>query len=161
TLWWECENGLLTPAESVSIQVPTAAIMTAINSWPAHGNISEGQDYWLAPFFDRNADGNYDPADGDYPVIKGCCASYMIQNDRMGTHTPSASFPIGLEIHYMFYHYRTWDYLNNATFVEVAIRNTSVYDYTDFIYGIRVEPSIGTFNDNRFGCDSTTNMMYF
>jgi hypothetical protein len=159
--WWECENGLLAPADCANVQVPTTATLALIYDWPAHGNVANGEDYWQAPFYDYDQDGNYNPSQGDYPIIKGCCATYMIQNDDRGLHTQSNSEPIGLEIHTMFYHYKTWDFLNDATFVEVTVKNTSENDYTDFQYGIRVDPSLGNYLDNNAGSDSTTNMMYF
>ena len=38
----------------------------AIKDWPAHSN-DPNQAHYLAPFFDANGDGKYDPDDGDYP----------------------------------------------------------------------------------------------
>ncbi|PKP47693.1 MAG: T9SS C-terminal target domain-containing protein [Bacteroidetes bacterium HGW-Bacteroidetes-11] len=46
---------------------PGYQIPKSIMEWPAHGDISKKQSYYLAPFFDRSGDGNYDPEDGDYP----------------------------------------------------------------------------------------------
>lgn len=160
-MWWECENGIANPADCMNIIPPPDATLALLLSWPAHGNVSNGEDYWQAPFWDYNSDGFYNPSFGDHPLIKGCCATYMIQNDDRGIHTQSNSEPIGLEIHTMFYHYKTWDYLNDATFVEVTVKNTSENDYTDFQYGMRVNPGLGNLQDNCAGSDSTTNMMYF
>ena len=42
-------------------------IPSSILNWPAHGDPSKGMSYYLAPFYDRNKDGHYDPAAGDYP----------------------------------------------------------------------------------------------
>jgi len=42
-------------------------IPRSIAEWPAHGDLSKGQSYYLAPFYDNNHDGKYNPADGDYP----------------------------------------------------------------------------------------------
>ncbi len=42
-------------------------IPRSILDWPAHGDISKGQNYYLAPFYDYNHDGKYNPYDGDYP----------------------------------------------------------------------------------------------
>ncbi|MFA4851746.1 MAG: hypothetical protein WC599_04430 [Bacteroidales bacterium] len=39
----------------------------SITDWPAHGDPSKKQSYYLAPFFDRNNDGTYGWEDGDYP----------------------------------------------------------------------------------------------
>lgn len=53
-----------------------------IANWPAHGDVSKGQAYYLAPFVDNNNDGDYNPLDGDYPKIKGQQAIYYIYNDN-------------------------------------------------------------------------------
>ena len=42
-------------------------IPASIANWPAHGDPSRGMSYYLAPFYDRNKDGHYDPQQGDYP----------------------------------------------------------------------------------------------
>ena len=47
----------------------------SIRDWPAHPyDLSAGQSYYLAPFFDYDEDGEYNPANGDYPY-------YDIDND--------------------------------------------------------------------------------
>lgn len=35
--------------------------------YPAHGDISKGQSFYIAPFKDADGDGLYDPTQGDYP----------------------------------------------------------------------------------------------
>ena len=44
-------------------------IPQSIKDWPAHPfeNSPAGQDEFLAPFFDLNGNGEYEPEDGDYP----------------------------------------------------------------------------------------------
>ncbi len=54
--WWNAQ------AEYPNYQIPKT-----IADWPAHGDPSKGQAYYLAPFFDSNGDGDYHPEDGDYP----------------------------------------------------------------------------------------------
>ena len=40
----------------------------SIRNWPAHPmDLSAGQSYYLAPFFDYDGDGDYNPENGDYP----------------------------------------------------------------------------------------------
>jgi hypothetical protein len=46
---------------------PDYTIPRSILEWPAHGDISKNQSYYLAPFWDQDGDGNYDPYQGDYP----------------------------------------------------------------------------------------------
>ena len=57
-------------------------IPTNIANWPAHGDPARGMSYYLAPFFDRDEDGNYDPTQGDYPY-------YDITNELCHTQTPT------------------------------------------------------------------------
>ena len=46
---------------------PDYVIPTEILNWPAHGDVSKGQSYFLAPFYDLDGDGEYNPTMGDYP----------------------------------------------------------------------------------------------
>src|ERR1039457_1209407 len=57
--------------------IPIPTILT----WPGNGKQGSGQAEKLAPFYDRNNDGIYDPSDGDYPLIRGDQALYFIFND--------------------------------------------------------------------------------
>lgn len=70
-------------ASNPDYQVPTSII-----NYPAHGDESKGQSYYLAPFYDNNINGDpngiYDPlGDGDYPY-------YDLSNELCGTRTPTA-----------------------------------------------------------------------
>ncbi|SVE38763.1 uncharacterized protein METZ01_LOCUS491617, partial [marine metagenome] len=72
-------------------------------SWPAHGDVAKGQAADLAPYHDHNSDGNYDPYDGDYPLIKGDMTIYFLRNDDRGPHMGSEGNKMGIEIHGMAY----------------------------------------------------------
>lgn len=160
-LWWACDYGLLTPAECQSVNPPSFEIMAKIYSWPAHGNVTLGQAYFLAPYFDYNFDGQYKPEDGDYPLIKGCCATYMIQNDAAQSHSYTNTDSLGIEIHTMFYQYETLDYLNDVTFVDIKAINRSTNDYTEFSHSIVVDADLGNYSDDYYGCDSLNDCMFF
>jgi hypothetical protein len=54
--WWDNKE-----------EFPNYSITKDILDWPAHGDRSKGQAYYLAPFFDTDGDGVYDPKAGDYP----------------------------------------------------------------------------------------------
>ena len=54
--WWDNK------ADYPNYQIPKS-----ITNWPAKGDRALGQAYYLAPFYDRNGDGVYDPKQGDYP----------------------------------------------------------------------------------------------
>jgi len=63
-------------------EFPGYSIPESILNWPAHGDESKGQSYYLAPFYDVDGDGNYDPRQGDYPY-------YDITNELCRTLTPT------------------------------------------------------------------------
>jgi len=160
-LWWECENGVTTTWYAGVFQ-PSSEILNSIYNWPAHGDVSLGQEYYLAPFYDRDSDGTYDPiVSGDYPLIKGCCATYMIQNDAGNIHTLSGTDPIGIEMHYLFYHFGANSLLYNTTFVDVMAINKSQTDYVDFKHSFFVDADLGSPFDDYIGSDSVNNMLYF
>lgn len=57
-------------------------IPSEIENWPAHGDVSQNQSYYLAPFYDNNGDGEYNPEDGDYPY-------YDLNNELCHTEIPT------------------------------------------------------------------------
>lgn len=124
-----------------------------ILSWPAHGD--EGFAENLAPFVDVNGDGRYNPADGDYPDIRGDQCLYYIYNDTFNTHTESGGKKIGIEIHGMAYAYSAPenDALNNTIFFNYKFFNRSSENYHDVFVGIFDDFDIGYGWDDFVGCD--------
>jgi hypothetical protein len=57
--WWNSTNK--------SEEYPDYVIPDEILDWPAHGDEALNQSFYLAPFYDANMDGVYDPYSGDYP----------------------------------------------------------------------------------------------
>ena len=160
-LWWECVNGLGNPGCSTVMQ-PSSDVLNSIYDWPGNGNPVIGQATQLAPFFDKNGDGVYDPiGSGDYPLIKGCCATYMIQNDVGNIHTYTGTDPIGIEMHYLFYQFGANTDLYNTTFVDVMVINRSTVSYPEFALSFMADADLGSSFDDYFGSDSTTNTMIF
>lgn len=130
--------------------------------WPAHGNISLGQNFYLAPFFDDNSDGVYNPFDGDHPLIKGDQAIFFILNDDRNIHAGSGGKKIKTEIQVMAYEYNCHDSaLWNTLFLNYKIinRSTNIYDSTYF--GLFVDSDIGGFLDDFSGCDVQRGSFYF
>ncbi|MEX2484507.1 MAG: T9SS type A sorting domain-containing protein [Brumimicrobium sp.] len=132
---------------------------SSIADWPAHGEVNIGLDYYLAPFVDVNDNGVYDPKMGDYPKIRGDFATYMILNDKADVHQSGGS-PLGIECHFMFYQYKSTDFLNNTTFVNIKVINRSTKDFPEFKVACFVDPDIGDSQDDFAGCDTTSNVMY-
>lgn len=136
---------------------PSYVIPSSIATWPAHGYVY-GSDYftYLAPFVDVDADNTYNPSSGDYPLIKGDMATYIIYND-FTIHKLSGGQTSGLEIHQMAYAFGCTSSaaLNNTIFVEYKIINRTANTYPDFYFGMWSDIDIGDPNNEFIECDVT------
>lgn len=141
-----------------------------IANWPAHGDTTIGNTGWpgatggmlgyLAPFVDVNNNGVYDPANGDYPCIKGDQATYTIMNDRGGLHTASYGDPVGIEVHCMFYQFSTVPGLENITFVDVEVVNMGTQTLYDTRAAFFVDGDLGNYQDDYVGTDVSRKLIY-
>lgn len=153
-------SGALIQDHIENFNQPGYVIPQSIMAWPAHGDVSENESYYLAPFVDADGDGIYHPENGDYPCIKGDFAIYMILNDRGGVHE-SGGDPLGLEVHYMFYQYATGDELDMTTFVDVDIYNRGTQLFSEFITSFVVDGDLGGWSDDYIGTDIDRNLVYY
>ncbi|MGE5424094.1 MAG: hypothetical protein ACM3N9_01950 [Syntrophothermus sp.] len=65
---------------------PDYVIPRSILEWPAKGDRSQGQAYYLAPFFDKDGDGVYNPSQGDYPYYdfaNKLCPRYLKPGEKI------------------------------------------------------------------------------
>lgn len=131
--------------------------VAAISDWPGNGDVSMGVADQLAPYVDLNADGVYDPLDGDYPEFPGDQVVYVIQNDESYLPQPNN---LGVELHLMFYQFNDNGYLSETTFLNVQAFNRSTTNYYDFKLSIYADFDIGNPTDDYFGSSVTNNMMY-
>lgn len=135
--------------------------MEVINNWPAYG--PEGQP--LAPYYDVNADGFYDPSSGDVPDFditgtRGCDAQlygdqclFWVFNDKGNVHTETGGASIGLEIQAQAFAFATNDELNNATFYKYKIINKSSFRLDSTFFGVWDDADLGWYKDDYVGCD--------
>ena len=139
---------------------PNYKIPEDILTWPAHGE--DGLAANMAPFIDVNGDGHYNPADGDYPDIKGDQCLFFIFNDNFGPHTETLGAPIGLEVHGMVYGFNAPEdeALNNTIFYHYELINRSANDYHNTYLGLWTDWDIGYRNDDYVGCDVQRNSCY-
>lgn len=101
-----------------------------ILAWPGQGNPESFDangfdlpDQPLAPFYDRNSNGLYEPMLGDYPNVPGDQAIWWVFNDEGGGHTHDVTngFTMRVEVHALAY----------ASAAEsVILANTTFYDFT-------------------------------
>jgi hypothetical protein len=165
-------NGTNTQEE----QYPDYEIPLSILEWPAHGDPALGQDYYLAPFYDRDGDGNYNPANGDYPwydinkeldcsvdrtvTLYGDQTIWWVMNDKGNIHTESGSEPLGMEIRCQAFAFATNDEINNMTFYNYELVNRSTQTLYETYFGVFIDDALGNPNDDYVGCDVSRGLAY-
>jgi hypothetical protein len=147
--------------------------------WPAHGDVSKGQSYNLAPYFDYNNSGDYDPENGDYPgydlkAVIDCKAKrredaiplfgdqniWWVFNDKGNTHTESGGQPIGMEIRAQAFEFATNDEVNNMSFYNYVLINQGTQTLTNTYFGQWVDVDLGGADDDYVGCDVQRGLGY-
>ena len=119
--------------------------------WPAHGDTTIGEAYYLAPFYDYDNDGHYNPYNGDYPEIKGDQAIYFIYNDGFSNYSIS---PMITEVHGMAYAFQCQDSaLQNTIFVDYRVINRSQNTFDSTYFGMWTDTDIGNPMDDYVQCD--------
>ena len=135
-------------------------IPEVILNWPANGNVSNGEAADLAPYQDFNNNNIYDPANGDYPSIRGDVAIYTIFNDAREVHGATGAASLGAEIHCMVYSFSGTTNINNTVFVNYNVFNRSSEDYHDFYLGSWFDFDLGYAADDFVGSDPNRNLFY-
>lgn len=130
-------------------------INPVIASWPGNGNPAIGQAALLAPFYDLNNNGVYEPAGGDYPQIKGDQCIFFIINDSRRSHAESGGKKLGIEIHGMAYAYdcNLDSALMYTTFLHYDIYNRSANTYHYTYFGTFTDSDLGYSWDDYVGSD--------
>lgn len=129
----------------------------SIMNWPGKGNplFPELPDQDLAPFYDQNNDGIYNPMEGDYPIVGNDIGNmipiemmYAVYNDGFAT----SSVPAGVEFHTIMYAVACDDVpiLNKSIFTRHRIIKKE-YDATDFRVGLWTDFDLGCVNDDAIG----------
>ncbi len=143
---------------------PTYVIPNSILDWPASGSPFVGADRDLAPFFDFNEDGRYDPYDGDYPdynitgtnkeaALFGDQTLWWVFNDKGNIHTEFEATPVGIEIHAQAFGFAADNEVNDMTFYNYKIINRSTLPLNNTYFGQWVDPDLGNYLDDYVGCD--------
>ncbi len=146
-------------------------VSNSILGWPALGNphFFEVHSFELpnnssplAPFVDTNANGIYDPMQGDYPNTKLADQAYWwVFNDNGGPHTESGGDPLGFEFQMMAYAYNSADpAINDATYYDLKMINKSGENLTDVYASIWLDPDLGCSEDDYIGCIPEENIGY-
>lgn len=158
-----------TPEALRETEYPNYSIPSSILNWPAHGDVSKFQDLYLAPFYDANGDGVYNPTDGDYPwydlkkevdcrtsrqiTLYGDYNYWWIFNDKGDIHTESGGEPIGMEIRGQAFAFSTSNEINNMTFYNYELINRSTQTLTNTYFAFYTDPDLGCAYNDYVGCD--------
>lgn len=137
-------------------------IPASLRGWPGRGNplFPDVQGFslpntnqFLAPFFDRDGDGIYDPRQGDYPDVKGDEATWWVYNDNGNIHSQSNGAPLKMEIQATAFAYTGGvGYLNNTTFYEYRLIYRGTAPVDSFFLGLWIDPDLGCYSDDYVGC---------
>jgi hypothetical protein len=157
----------------------TYSIPSYFYEYPAIGNTAAGQDLYLAPFYDYDQDGFYNPQNGDYPwydflreincaerrredivPLFGDQTYYWIFNDKGNAHTESQGQPIGMEIRAQAFAFTSNDEVNNMTFYNYVLINQGSQTLTETYFGSWVDPDLGNAQDDYVGCDVQRGLGY-
>jgi hypothetical protein len=150
----------VTSVEIENFKKNPSSITTNIENWPGKNNpkLAITKDLDLAPFVDSDADGNYDPSKGDYPLIKGDEAMFWVFNDLGNRHTETNAEPLGVEIQVMAYVFKANNAVNNATFYDYKVINKGGRNLSDFRLALFTDFDLGNPHDDYVGCDTNKQM---
>lgn len=177
-LWWECKSGLNTEG-CEDVEEPSNSELNSIYNWPAHGDVSKGQDYFLAPFYDRDGDGNYNPDNGDHPwyddilgrddiecgidrrvSLYGDITYWWVFNDKGNIHTETNGDPIGMEIRAQAFAFATNDEINRMTFYNYELINRGTQTLFNTYFAQYLDADVGNYADDFAGCDVSRGLGY-
>jgi hypothetical protein len=104
-----------------------------ITRWPGNGDVSLGQAAQLAPYYDWDGNGMYDPMAGDFPLIRGDQTVFTLVNDDRDLHLNTGGKKLGVEIQTAYYAYDKPNdsALKYTTFADQRIINRSQHAYHD------------------------------
>jgi hypothetical protein len=176
-LYFDCQGD---PNCDMATNFPNGYTIPAyFNNYPAHGNIAQGQDYYIAPFYDRDNDGTYNPAVGDYPYydlnkeidckgrtskdivpLYGDQTYYWVFNDKGNIHSESGGQAIGMEIRAQAFAFSTNDEINNMTFYNYVLINQGSQTLQETYFGTWIDCDIGGHVDDYVGCDVQRGLGY-
>jgi len=169
----DAANGTSTQADLF----PDYEVPNMIKDWPAHGDLSLGQDFYLAPFFDRDEDGVYDWQNGDYPwhdinKTKDCASDrrvslygdlnyWWVMNDKGNIHSETGADPIGMEIRAQAFSFASNDEINNMTFYNYELINRGTQTLYETYFGCFTDGALGDPFDDYVGCDVNRGLAYY
>jgi len=144
----------------------TANTPQSILTWPGKGNTYAAGNGGaalvvstdMAPFKDLNANGVYEPLNGEYPDFHGEQALWWLFSDNGPTHTQTQGQPLKTEIRVLAYAYKRGNPIDNVVYYDYTIVNRSAENYTDFRLALWSDVDLGYYLDDYVGFDSVRRM---
>lgn len=154
--YFACVND---PGCDLAVEYPNGYTAPAsILAWPAM-NSALDHDTYVAPFFDRNGDGIYDPAMGDAPCILGDQAMFLVYNDMLEPHGTAVGAGLGLEVQVMpFAFTNASPALEQVVFFRYRVINRSTITYSDAFFGYFNDFDIGCSNNDLIATDPSRSL---
>jgi hypothetical protein len=151
--------------ENGNVQNGSYQIPKDVLEWPANP-FPVGYNRPLAPYYDYNADGFYNPYDGDYPQIKGEQMLWWIGNDQIVNDWNLES--LGLEVRFSLYAYTNVNSgssllpLNFSYFWEIEFTNVSDEKIDSLHLVSQIDGDIGFAQDDyvRYNVDLNSATFY-
>lgn len=159
-------------------EYPGYVVPESILDWPAHGDLGAGEDYNLAPYFDADGSGSYNPEEGgDYPYydlnptdfdclserevkLFGDETLWWVFNDKGNIHTETGANPIGMEVRGQAFAFATNDEINDMTFYNYELINRGSFTLTNTYFAQWVDADLGFAEDDYVGCDVRRGLGY-
>lgn len=157
-------QNFVTAYNNGSVTANTYPVPADMQNYPAKGTGNFMRN--MAPFHDKNNDGQYNVMDGDYPVIHGHQQILSIYNDKAAPHGETGGLPMGLEIHEYSYAYAdpnlpdSLKAVNYSTYYRYEIYNRSNFYYTDVFITSWNDADLGGYTDDYIGSYPPGNFAY-
>ncbi len=148
-----------------------------IKAYPGRGNpfYTNGfdlPDQILAPFYDQNEDGIYNPYEGDFPRLLGRGLGnyallyadkmiFQIFNDNGGLHANTLASALKVETQLMSFAFNSEDFMKNVTFESYRLIYKGSEPIFDSYFSFWVDGDIGCSEDDFVGVDTTRDLVYF
>lgn len=181
----ESHNARWDRANARDEDIDCDSIPSDVKFWPGRGNpfFQEKFDFelpdtgqGLGSFWDQDGDGDYNPCNGDFPIIdiRGCDPAnrsqakeivpdemtFWIYNDAGGPHTLTQGNPILMEVQVQAFAFASNDEINDMTFQRYKLINRASSDIRDCYFAMWIDPDLGCNSDDYIGCDIDRSLAY-
>jgi hypothetical protein len=138
-------------SDDITIDHRLHTAVNPVTEWPVE---------WGAPFFDNDGTPGFQIDSEDEPLMYGDQMYWSILNDSGNRHESTNSAPLGIEIEYFAYAFRSPGTLGNSVFFRFEISNRSSDKIEDFFFGLQLDQRRAMGTDWYHGTDSTTGTIY-